>query len=231
MAAVRHHTKLRGLPDPTKTFLIRAALKGWAREEIKVPDNRAPIDFITLQGMLEAFDKVTNSHFEASLFAAAFCLAFFGAFRISKLVARSKKDASGNALCSKDVQLTSHSFEIRIGKSKTDQAGRGADVVLLPLGNKRYCPVARVREYVAVRPTATGYFLIHADLVPLTQFQVDRIMIACLSWSGQAHPDKKYSSHSFRIGAATAAFKVGTSPERIKKVRRWESRYERCIRP
>lgn len=91
--------------------------------------------------------------------------------------------------------------------------------------------MAAVREYLAVQPASPGYFLIHADFGPLTKFQIDCIMAASLARAGLACPHKKYSSHSFRIGAATAVYKVGMGPEGIKKVGSWQLQcFQRYIR-
>lgn len=120
LAAISHHMKLLGQEDPTKSFLIRAALKGWARCEPRQPDTRSPIDFETLQGLLDWVPRVTHSAYEATLFAATFSLAFFGAFRISELVARSKLDSSGTALNRKDASLAGNTLTVVLRRSKTD---------------------------------------------------------------------------------------------------------------
>lgn len=145
LAAFSHHSKLDGRDDPTRSFAIRAALKGWAREEVRTPDDREPIDFHTLQALLDVVRHITSSPFEGLLFSVAFCLAFFEAFRVSELVAKAKADMSGAALDIQDVCLTAK-LVLRLRKSKTDQAGKGFTIVLEPLGDSRYCPVALVRE-------------------------------------------------------------------------------------
>lgn len=63
LAAVRHDTRLRGGEDPTNSFLVRAALKGWARDEPRTPDSRSPIDFPTLQAIIDVLGRVTSSPF------------------------------------------------------------------------------------------------------------------------------------------------------------------------
>ncbi|XP_078509688.1 integrase/recombinase xerD homolog [Lissotriton helveticus] len=231
LAAVSHDSKLTGAQDPAKSFVIRAALKGWARDEPRAPDDRSPIDFPTLQDMLDALGPVTHSSFEASLFAAAFVLAFFGAFRSSEIVARSRNDRSGDALGVDDIKIEG-ALSITLRKSKTDQAGKGIAIHLAPLGDPRYCPVTLVQAFLALRPPGPGYLLIHVDRSPLTRYQMEEIMIACLSRAGLLDKGKKFSSHSFRIGAATAAFKAGMQPESVQKVGRWQSLcYKKYIHP
>ncbi|XP_078497524.1 uncharacterized protein LOC144753840 [Lissotriton helveticus] len=231
LAAVSNDAKLKGLRDPAQSFAIRAALKGWARDEPRTPDIRAPIDFRTLQSMLVALQAVAHSHFESSLFAAAFCLAFFGAFRSSELVARSKSDISGDALGRDDVSVDTN-LTIMLRKSKTDQARKGVVIVLAPLEDQIGCPVSAVRAYLALRRTVAGYLLMHEDLSPLTRYQMDKIMMACLSRAGFSNKGKKFSSHSFRIGVATAASCAGMPAASIQKVGHWDSLCYKCyIRP
>ena len=52
--------------------------------------------------MLVKLQNVCRSDFKVLLFKAAFCLSFYGAFRIVELVARSKKDIHGG-LCLEGV--------------------------------------------------------------------------------------------------------------------------------
>lgn len=195
------------------------------------PRQQVPNRFHHLQAMLDVVVSVSLSPYEASLFAAAFSLAFFGAFRISELVARSKEDRTGDALGIMDI-AGEGALTIQLRRSKTDQARKGVEIVLSPLGDPRYCPVATVKRFLELCPAAPGYLLIHADQVPLTKFQFERVMTGCLSRAGLLMAGKRYSSHSFRIGAATSAFLAGLEPERVKKIGRWDSPcYKRYIRP
>ncbi|KAJ1142486.1 hypothetical protein NDU88_008800 [Pleurodeles waltl] len=45
LAVVAHKAKLKGMQDPTKGFLLKEALKGWAKHEEKKQDSRSPIEF------------------------------------------------------------------------------------------------------------------------------------------------------------------------------------------
>ena len=230
LAAVSHHVKLGGLADPTRSFPIRAALKGWARGEDKKRDNRAPIDFRILQALIDCVPSAAYSDHEASLFKAAFCLAFFGAFRISELVASSKTDGSLRALCLRDVNMHGGILSITLRKSKTDQMGRGREIVLRPLDPPAYCPVTLTASYLLLRPHGDGYLLLHADNSPLTKHQFGSVLKRVLMLSG--NNGRKYSTHSFRIGAASAAHAVGLPAESIKRLGRWDSNcYKRYIRP
>ncbi|KAJ1152224.1 hypothetical protein NDU88_005001 [Pleurodeles waltl] len=43
LAGVARKAKLKGMQDPTKGFLLKEALKGWAKHEEKKQDSRSPI--------------------------------------------------------------------------------------------------------------------------------------------------------------------------------------------
>ncbi|XP_078533901.1 integrase/recombinase xerD homolog [Lissotriton helveticus] len=232
LCAIGHHARLLGQKDPTTLFPTRAALKGWARVMPKLADQRAPIDYETLKNMLDALPTVTHSAYEAALFSVTFSLAFFGAFRIGELVARSKKEVNSRALLMEDIRLTAESVEILLQSSKTDQIGKGRNISLQRLGNDKYCPVALLATYLSCRPHNDGLLLIHSDCSPVTKYQVDHVMQGCLFLAGYTAKGAKFSSHSFRIGAATTAFRVGLPAEAIKKVGRWQSNcYRRYVRP
>lgn len=145
-------------------------------------------------------------------------------------MAGSKVDNTGVALCMGDVSGDS-SLIIRLRKSKTDQAGKGV-IMLCPLDDPLYCPVATVKRFLGLRPATPGYLLIHLDGVPLTKFQFEKILTGCLSRAGLLVAGKRFSSHSFRIGAATSAFLAGLDPDKVKRIGRWDSPcYKRYIRP
>ncbi|XP_078542398.1 integrase/recombinase xerD homolog [Lissotriton helveticus] len=232
LSAIGHHARLAGQNDPTTAFTTRAALKGWARVMPRVADQRAPIDYDTLKNMIDALPTVTHSAYESALFASTFSLAFFGAFRIGELVARSKKESNTRAITVRDVRATAESVEIFLHSSKTDQSGKGRNITLQRLGNDSYCPVSLLAAFLHRRPQTDGLLLIHSDCSPVTKYQVEHVMQGCLFLAGYTIEGAKFSTHSFRIGAATTAFRAGLPAETIKKVGRWESNcYRRYVRP
>ncbi|KAJ1193857.1 hypothetical protein NDU88_003153 [Pleurodeles waltl] len=160
LSAIAHFAKLKGEGDPTADFPLRAALKGWAREEVKPPDQRAPIDLDMLRGLMGALTVICNTQYEELLFAVPFSLAFFGAFRSSELVAKAKGDTSYRALRWGDLKIGQDMVELTVRRSKTDQKGKGVAVRLRGLGDPKCCPVEMLRRYTACRPHKrdTDYF-------------------------------------------------------------------------
>lgn len=83
---------------------------------------------------------------------------------------------------------------------------------------------------MSVRPLCHGSFFIHADFSPLTRFQFSAILSSCLKKLNLS--GFHFTSHSFRIGAATTANHLGFFPADLRRVGRWYSdRYNSYVRP
>ncbi|XP_056414345.1 uncharacterized protein LOC130356606 [Hyla sarda] len=227
MAALAFWFKVRGVPDGTKSFLVRQAVRGF-RKGASSRDWRKPVTFSLLLRLGSLLAGVCFSVYELCLFRLAFALAFFGAFRISELVSPSRCRAGG--LLFSDVVLVEGVLQCRVRRSKTDQLGRGAVVRLARLGSSEMCPVACYSAFLALRVGIVGPLLVHADGGFLSRFQFVGVFRKCLRAGGFVAED--YSSHSFRIGAATEASRWGLGPEMVKQIGRWESeRYRLYVRP
>ena len=84
--------KLRGLHDPTKSFLIHKLLTALSRRQ--PVDIRFPVTRPVLHELALALSFTNSSAFQRSLFSALFLLAFYGLFRTGKLTAKSNRFAS-----------------------------------------------------------------------------------------------------------------------------------------
>lgn len=74
---------------------------------------------------------------------------------------------------------------------------------------------------MAIRPQGPIAILVHEDGGALSKFQFVAVFLKCLEDLGFSPSD--YSSHSFRIGAATEAVRWSLPPEAVKRIGRWES--------
>lgn len=84
--------------------------------------------------------------------------------------------------------------------------------------------------FLEVRPAGQGAFLIHEDGAPLSRFQFVAVFRKYLRELGLE--EKAFSSHLFRIGAATEAARQGMDVEVVKCIGRWESsRFRSYVRP
>ena len=92
------------------------------------------------------------------------------------------------------------------------------------------CPVAAILDYRVQRGSRPGPFFMFSDGRFLTRAALVSRLKAALVIAGV--DDKKYSGHSFRIGAATTAAACGVQDSLIKTLGRWESAaYMLYVRP
>lgn len=219
--------KWQGRRDHTKDFWLRQAVKGY-RKEYKQRDGRRPVSFEMLKQLMLSLEMVCRSIYERVLFKAAFALAFFGALRVSELVSPSKAIPGG--LMHGEVKLLEDRVRIWISRSKTDQAGRGRYLEFGKIAEFSICSVRIVQSFKEVRPALTGPFLIHEDDECLSRYQFVTVFKKCVVIVG-CDP-LQFSSHSFRIGAATEAARAGLSQEVIRRIGRWDSdRFKLYVRP
>ena len=106
--------------------------------------------------------------------------------------------------------------------SKTDQKVKSVELRFHEQSHSALCAVSATLEYMHLRSPIAGPFLGgHFDHSPLTTFQFNRVLQVCLEALGLSH--EGFSSHSFRIGAATSAALDGFSVMQIQQLGRWRS--------
>lgn len=103
-------------------------------------------------------------------------------------------------------------------------------LLLHQLPGSDVCPVRCFQAFVAVRPGGPPPLLVHEDGSFLSKYQFVQVFRQCIRGLGREY--MQFSSHSFRIGAATEASRWGLPAEMVKKIGRWESaRYRLYVRP
>lgn len=230
LTALAFYSKARGVTESTGDFRIRKMLEGWSREAVRQPDGRQPISPGVLKGLVGVWREICKSDFEAALFHSAALVAFFGALRISELIARSKSDSTRKALQRGDVAFTEGTVSIRIRGSKTDQKQKGATIQLGRCSDSELCPVTALGRYLELRGTEPGFLFCHEDGSPLTKYQFWAVTGQALARLGLQ--GVKFGTHSFRIGAASTAAAMGYPITAIQKVGRWRSAaYRSYVRP
>ena len=160
-----------------------------------------------------------SSNFEASLFAAAFSVAFFGFFRVGELVSSSGAGLE-HVISIADVKFLNDNTLVELGlrSSKTDANAEGAVLALQAL-DTLFCPVKLLRRYIALRPSVAGPLFCHFGGQPLTRSQFNSVL--CKACCALGMDCSKYRSHSFRIGAVSLASSKGLSDDEIRACGRW----------
>ena len=111
-------------------------------------------------------------------------------------------------------------IQVTIKQSKTDPFRQGVHLCLGKTG-KAICPVSAIFPYLAIRGAALGPPFLYADESFLTRQRFASSVSTTLQQAGI--DDKRYTTHSFRIGAATSAKEAGISDVHIKMMGRWKS--------
>ena len=113
-------------------------------------------------------------------------------------------------------------LDIHISESKTDPFRKGHTITLFST-NTCTCPVVAYRKYISVRKKGSNdapVFVFQSGIC-LTRSNLTSTLRRLLTSAG--HKAEVYSSHSFRIGAATTAASVGTPAWLIQTLGRWSS--------
>ena len=219
LAGISSKHKLNGWNDPTDTFMIRKLLQGFARS-VPQNDTRCPITFHKLLQLIPALDNICSNKYETLLFTAAFTAAFFGFFRISEMIGKRNDTQSGLEVS--DVKILTSSLKVKLRSSKTDQIGRGEIINMASvLGSPTICPVQSLSRYLDVRPKSAKKLFVHRNGSQLTRYQFQMVLKKASNFLGWQ--PNQFSSHSFRIGAATTAAMNRMSESWIMKKGRWKS--------
>ena len=127
-------------------------------------------------------------------------------------------------LSPQDVSVDSHIspsyITVIIRRSKNDPFAVGAKLHLgrtgLPL-----CPVSALLCYLAIRPPQQGPLFLFKDD---STFSRPRLVISLRKALSEVGVDPSgYNGHSFRIGAATTAARMGVNDSLIQTLGRWKS--------
>ena len=185
---------------------------------------RLPITIQILHDLKQVWQDAPDQ-FNACMLWAAACMCLFGFLCTGEIVVPSDAEYDRTVHLSVDDVLvdnvvTPQWLEIRIKASKTDRFRKGVSVYIGTTG-MRVCPVAAILDYKVRHGSRPGPFFMFSDGRFLTRARLVSRLKAALVIAGVE--DKKYSGHSFRIGAATTAAACGIQDSLIKTLGRWES--------
>ena len=151
--------------------------------------------------------------------------AFFGFFRLGELLPVTGAVYNPRTSLSwGDVAMDSlanpRMVQFHLRRSKCDQAGKGADVVVGKTGSD-VCPVTAVLEYIEQWGLQAGPFSLDSSKKPVLKPWFVAQLCEVLCWIG--FPPMDFAGHSFRIGAATTASLVGLEDSMIQTLGWWQS--------
>ena len=205
---------------------LELVLKGIKKEKAKAAPlpTRMPIT-IDIMVKIKAALLRCPSKYDNVLLWAACCLAFFGFLRCGEFTVPSQNEYDPTAhLSLEDIAVDSKSaptvIQVNIKQSKTDPFRQGVQLYLGKTSTD-ICPVSAILPYLAIRGARIGPLFILEDGSYLTRQRFATMVSSTLKHTGVN--DKRYTTHSFRIGAATTAKEAGVSDVHIKMLGRWKS--------
>jgi hypothetical protein len=230
LSALRRMQIVWGAGDPFQASWPRleTTLKGvklmQARTGGMRPRERLPITPQILRQLKGVWGAEGEKRDHIMLWAAC-CMCFFGFLRSGEVTVATPGGYDPEAHLSEgDVRLGPGSppqlVQVHLKASKTDPFRRGVDVYLGRTGND-LCPVSAIAAYLVVRGRGRGPFFNFTSGAPLSRERLVQCLREALAKVGI--DASKYAGHSFRIGAATTAARVGVEDSLIQTLGRWKS--------
>ena len=195
VSAISYIHKIHQLPDPSSSFLITKTLKGLKKLRPAV-DIRQPITSTMLCHLLGAIQSLNRTNYELVLFRAMFLVAFYAFCRISEIT---DTPASHNLLVG-DVILHCKPERIIVTFRTFKHSTTRQSVTIYPQ-QLPYCPFLHLRQYLQLRPNISPHLFVLSNGRPVSRLLFVYILKRAVMLSG--FDPKLYTSHSFRIGAAT----------------------------
>ena len=119
-----------------------------------------------------------------------------------------------------NLHRTEEGYQVHIRQSKTDPFCSGAIVRVLPSGNPSLCAVTALDSYLVVQGPTDG-MLFRLQTAAFMRQRLNSLIWDLASRCGV--DPRQYSSHSFRIGAASTAASAGIPDWRIQALGCWSS--------
>lgn len=218
ISAISAVHKIYSLYDPTNSFIVARSLKGIEKLQKSSPRKLLPICRALLHRLLAVLEG-TKSTYDALLFRSLFLLSYYCCLRASE-VGYNKNCTHTLQLLSISVQRYPHPLQIKITFPSSKHSDAPTSLVLHPQQHVP-CPVTALLQYLAVRGDRNGPLFLTQSAKPVTRAVYSKTLKTCLS--SLCIPNKRYNTHSFRIGRATDLALMGASTHVIKSAGRWRS--------
>jgi integrase len=206
LATISAAHEAKGLPNPVRSPLIRATMRGIRREHGSAQRQARPL----LRDDLFAVLAATGDGLKDIRDRALLLVGFAGGFRRSELA----------AITCADIERVRQGLVITLPRSKTDQDGIGRKVGI-PHGRTRWCPVAALERWIEAAGIEAGPVFRPVDRhgrISTERLSGEAVCIVVRERVTAAGYDPAgYSGHSLRAGLATAASQAGVPPWRIRQ--------------
>ncbi|XP_056618189.1 uncharacterized protein LOC130432718 [Triplophysa dalaica] len=197
---------------------------GIQRAQPASPDKRQPITLDILTKCISTLRRGYHATHTSRTLDAMFTLAFFGFLRCSEMTTTSSFNPSVHPTISDLAVLDAETISFHIKQSKMDQFKRGHFIFIFNLQSPIQ-PYQTLLAYLHLRRSQAKVpsepLFIDDSGRPASRFWFQNHLKSVLRQSGI--PEEHFSSHSFRIGAATTAAQKGLSQQQIQALGRWTS--------
>jgi integrase len=205
LASISKAHEVRALPNPTRSELVRATMRGIRRTRSRAQREARPLLKDDLLLVLDAM----GIELKATRDRALLLIGFAGGLRRSELV----------GLDVGDVEHVRQGVVLHLRRSKTDQEGRGQKIGV-PHGRTRWCPVSAFDAWIAASGISEGAIFRPVDRHGrIHDFRLSGEAIALVvreRVAAAGFEPAGYSGHSLRAGLATSAAQAGVPTWRIK---------------
>ncbi len=206
LAAISVAHDAASLPNPVRSPLVRATMRGVRRERGSAQRQAKPLLREDLFAVLAAMgDGVKDARDRALLL-----LGFAGGFRRSELV----------GLDCADIEHVRQGNDVILRRSKTDQDGEGRKIGI-PFGRTKWCAVAALDQWLGASDIEDGPVFRRVDrhgrVLPerLSAEAVSLIVQERVAAAG--YDPSAFTGHSLRAGFATSAAQAGVSSLKIRQ--------------
>ena len=220
----------QGFSDPLAGCLrLRRVLRGIKRCQGSPVASRLPI---TDDLMLVIWNSLDLSLPDHCMFWAACCLGYFGFLRASEFTVPNLASFSPSLhLSVQDISVDSmvspSCMRVHIKGSKTDPFRQGC-YIHIGAGHLLLCALSALMTSLSLRGNSAGPLFLLQDGRPLSRATLTEWLRQIMA---SARVPGNFSSHSFRIGAATVAARNGVPDHLIQAMGRWSSNaYQLYIR-
>ncbi|CAH3146405.1 unnamed protein product [Porites lobata] len=223
ISALSFPHRLASVPDPTKSEMIRLALRGYSKMNPS-RDTRLPISLPILENIILACEHTKSSLYSKKLTQAMYALAFFAALRVGEITYRGNLPGQniisiGQIAFMETREGTVTALKLTLRNYKHSDSSSPVDIFIYR--ERPVCPVYLLSEYINIRGQFPGPLFCWPDASPITRSFFVTALKEDLQFCDL--DISHYKTHSFRIGAASWAAAKGMSDTQIRDFGRWKS--------
>lgn len=207
LSSINQAHEAMGLESPTKSFNVKAVVKGIKNTKGTMPNKKASAVLEDIREMVGNLGENLIDIRDRALILVGFA----GAFRRSELV----------SIKVEDLEFDREGVTITLRNSKTDQEGHGYKKGIPYGSNVDTCPVRSLQHWIKVSQITEGHIFRSINrhgrisISAMTNHSVARIVKKLAKQAGM--DEQKYSGHSLRSGLITTCANAGVDERSIMK--------------